>query len=172
MNLCFASARTVGTVTALTIALGAAGCGGGGGSSSADKDYYSSMNAFCGSVKTAANNVKNDATKLQTNIAKDPKKAIQGFATTLDNFATATNTALVKLKAAKVPSKYSDFTTKAITAFTGVVAKLHSAAKGARSGSVAALSTLGTSLNSVKLPDLPKDIQKNAKSCAAISPAA
>lgn len=160
--------RTVASVSILTIALGAAGCGGG----SSDKGYYSSMDTFCSSVKSASNQVKSDATKLQTNIAKDPKKAIQGFATTLDTFATATNTALGKLKAAKVPSKYSDFTSKAIAAFTGVVAQLHSAAKGARSGSVKALSTLGASLNSVKLPDLPKDIQKNARSCAAISPAA
>jgi hypothetical protein len=163
--------RAVSLVSVLAIALGAAGCGSSG-TSSGDKDYYSSMDTFCSSVKSAANNVRTDAAKLQTNIATNPKTAIQGFAKTLDAFATATETALTKLKAAKVPSKYSDFTTQAITAFSGVVGRLHTAADGARTGSVKALASLGTSLNSVKLPKLPKDVQKNAKACAAISPAA
>lgn len=161
--------KTVGAI-ALTVALGVAGCGGGGGGDdSSTKDYYASINTFCTSVKNAANNVKTDATKLQTNIAADPKKAIQGFATTLDNFASATETALNKFKTAKVPGTYKDFTEKAITAFSGVVVKLRSAATGAKSGSVKALSNLGTDLDSVKLPDLPKDVEKNAKECAAIS---
>jgi len=152
----------------LTAALAVSGCGGGGDDSTT-KGYYSAINTFCTSVKSAANQVKTDATKLQTNVASDPKKAIKSFATTLDTFANATNAALTKFKSAEVPSKYKNFTTQAVAAFSGVVAKLHTAANGAKTGSVKAVNNLGTDLDSIKLPNLPKDVQKNAKACADIS---
>lgn len=167
-------ARSVTAALGLVLVLLIAGCGGGdsgggGGGDSTTKGYYGAIDTFCTSVKSAANQVKTDATKLQANIASDPKQAIKSFATTLDTFANATNAALTKFKAAEVPSKYKSFTDQAVAAFGGVVTKLHAAAKGAKSGSVSAVNNLGADLDAIKLPDLPKDVQKNAKSCAAIS---
>lgn len=165
-------ARSVTAALGLVLVLLIAGCGGGDSGGSGDSSangYYSAIDTFCTSVKSAANQVKTDATKLQANIASDPKQAIKSFATTLDTFANATNAALTKFKAAEVPSKYKSFTDQAVAAFGGVVTKLHAAAKGAKSGSVSAVNNLGADLDAIKLPDLPKDVQKNAKSCAAIS---
>ena len=155
-------------LTGALLGTAAAGCGGGGGGASKG-DYQSSLNTFCTDVKGAATQVQTDATKLQSNVGSDPKKAIAGFGTTLQTFADTTRTALGKLQKTGVPSDYKTFNDKAVKAFNGVITKLDAAAKGAKSGNIQALSSLGTDLNSVKLPDLPKDLAKNAKACGDIT---
>jgi hypothetical protein len=147
---------------------GAAGCGGGSDGSS-KKTYEGKINTFCTDVKTAAAKVSSDSAKLQAGAAKDPQKAVKGFGTTLQTFADSTQTALDKLRKADVPESYRSFNDKAVTAFRGVIGKLHAAADGAKSGDLSALSSLGTDLGAVKLPSLPKDIANNAKACADIS---
>jgi hypothetical protein len=155
-------------IAAAVLALGPAGCGGGGDGSS-KKDYQATVNGFCTDVKAAAGKVQADATKLQASAVKDPQKAVKGFGTTLSTFADSTQAAVDKLRKADVPKDYATFNDRAVQAFGGVVDKLRAAAKGAKGGDVAALSGLGSALNSIKLPDLPPDIAKNAKACADIS---
>jgi hypothetical protein len=150
------------------LGVGAQGCGGGSDGPS-KKDYQGTINGFCTDVKAAAGRVSSDAAKLQSSAAKDPQQAVKGFGTTLQTFADSTQTALDKLRKADVPDQYRSFNDKAVAAFGGVVAKLRAAAKGAKAGDLSALSSLGTDLGAVKLPDLPKDIAKNAKACADIS---
>ena len=157
--------RTI--VIALVGALLIAGCGGGGGASKGD--YQASIDLFCKSIKGAATRVQTDATKLQSSAATNPKAAITGFGTTLQRFADDTRSALTAFRKTGVPSDYKDFNDKAVTGFDGVIAKLTAAAKAAKAGNAAALTSLGTDLSSVKLPNLPKDIAGKAKNCADIS---
>lgn len=150
------------------LALGTAGCGGDSGGPS-KTDYQGTINTFCTDVKAAAAKVSSDATKLQSSATKNPQQAVKGFGTTLETFADSTQSALDGLRKADVPSDYKAFNDKAVAAFGGVVGKLHTAADGAKKGNLTALSSLGTDLGAVKLPNLPPDISKNAKACADIS---
>ena len=160
----------VGWRLALAVAGLGAGCGGGSSDGPSKKDYQASINTFCTDVKAAAGKVVDGRREAAGQRHEEPdSRRSRGFGTTLETFADSTQTALDRLRKAGVPKDYESFNGKAVTAFDGVIAKLHAAATGAKQGNLTALSSLGTDLGSVKLPDLPKDISKNAKACADIS---
>jgi hypothetical protein len=156
------------SAVAIAASLGAAGCGGGGDNSSS-KDYASALNTFCKTVEDGSKQVQSDATSVQGSAAKDPKTAIKKLGGVLGTFADTIDGGLGKFKQADVPSKYQDFNKNATAGIADLVGKLRSAAKSASTGNVQAITTLGNTLDGVKLPDLPKDLTKNAPACSRIS---
>lgn len=162
------SARVLAAVAAcLTLVA----CGGGGGDDAPSKqEYYGSIDGFCRDVKSAGNRVQADAAKLQRQAPTDAQAAITGFAPTLRTFADATRRAAGRLDRAGAPDELADFNARVVRAFEGVATKLGQAADGARTGKVSALTRLGTDLGAVKLPELPRDVRANARTCADITP--
>lgn len=160
--------RASAALACVALAGGLGACGGGG-SDSSKSDYQAALNQFCKSVETGSNKVQTDASSVQTTAASDPKAAIKKIGTVLGTFATTIDDALTKLKAADVPSDYKDFNQGAVSGVDELVTKVRAAAKAASTGDVQAVTQLGSTLNDIKLPDLPKELADKAPSCSRIS---
>jgi hypothetical protein len=155
-------------LSCVALAGGLTACGGGddGGSK---KDYQSALDTFCKSVETGSKKVQTDAVAVQGTASQDPKAAIKKIGGVLGNFATTIDGALTKLKSADVPSDYKDFNDGAVKGVTELVTKVQAAAKAAGTGDIKAVTSLGTTLGDIKLPDLPKELADKAPSCSRIS---
>jgi soluble cytochrome b562 len=160
--------RAAAALTTIALAGGLGACGGGGDDSS-KKDYQSALDSFCKSVESGSNKVQTDASSVQTTASSDPKAAIKKIGTVLGTFATTIDDALTKLKGADVPSDYQDFNDGAVKGVDELVTKVRAAAKAASTGNVQAVTQLGSTLNDIKLPDLPKELADKAPSCSRIS---
>lgn len=160
--------RTAAALSCVALAGGLGACGGGddGGSK---KDYQAALNTFCKSVEDGSKKVQTDAVAVQGTAAKDPKAAIKKIGGVLGTFATTIDGALTKLKSADVPSDYKSFNDGAVKGVTELVTKVQAAAKAAGTGDIQAVTSLGTTLGNIKLPDLPKELADKAPSCSRIS---
>jgi soluble cytochrome b562 len=166
--------RSSAACLAAAAALGLGACGasdGGGGNTS---DYKASLNTFCGSVDQAQKSVQSSIQKIQSDpkSARDPQSAIRGFGTALGGFGTDLHAALDKLKGAKPPEKYAKFHDGAVTAIGQLAGKVDEAAKATKSGNVQALSSFGSDVNKIKVPDVPKDLKQGVPKCDSLSTSA
>jgi len=161
--------RLGATLACATLVAGLSACGGdddGGGGSKGD--YQSALNTFCKSVETGSNTFKTEATSVQTSAGSNPTAAIKKLGTLLDDFASTIDGALTKLKAVDVPGDYEKFSDQAIKGVDQLVSTVRDAAKAATSGNAEAVTKLGSALDSLKLPDLPKDLADKAPACGSI----
>jgi hypothetical protein len=162
--------RSAAAFLTITASIAAAGCGGGGEPSK--KDYYGSIDSFCGEVASAAKQVSKDTQAVQRDKGADRAKVVKVVTDSLQQFASSTETALVDLEKSDVPKAFNAYQHGTSSGFRQFIATLRSTAKAAEKDGAAALSQLGPKLNAVKLPDPPKDITANAKACASFPPAA
>ena len=162
-------ARTAAAILALTLIAALAGCGGSGGGAS-KKDYYAAINGFCGKVTAAAKQVSTVTQRVQKDTTAPRSVRLQAVTTSLTQFADSTETALNTLQKAGVPATFKAYQAGTATGFESFIAALRkTASESTKTPSV--LTQLQSRLNAVKLPDPPKDITANAKSCAEFTPA-
>ncbi len=158
----------LGAAVAAVIALSACG----GSEKPSKQDYYGSVNTFCGDVAKAAQQVSQATLAVRKDKNADADTVVKAVTSSLDRFASSTESALEKLDAAGVPSDFDEYQRKTEAGFREYISTLRSTAKSARTDGVSALAELESRLNAVKLPDPPADITTNAKACSSISSAA
>jgi hypothetical protein len=165
--------RSSAACLAATAALGVGACGGSDGGGGNTGNYKASLNTFCGSVDQAQKSVEADIQRIQSDpkSAKDPQSAIKGFGKALGGFGTDLHGALDKLKGANPPEKYAKFHNGAVTAIGQLAGKVDQAAKATQSGNVQALSSFGSDVNKIKVPDVPKDLKQGVPKCDSLSSA-
>ena len=153
---------------AVAASLAVAGCGGGDKGAS-KSDYQGALNGFCSAVESGATKVQTDSAAVTSSAAKDPNAAVEKLGDILATFAQTIDGGLDKLKKADVPDDYKSFNDQAVKGVDQLVSQVESAAKQARAGKVQAVTKLGSALEDIKLPDLPKDLSDKSAACKRIS---
>ena len=166
----FASHARTGLACLTAAAALAVGACGGDDEGSKD-DYKASLNTFCGDVSKSQKDVEAQIQKIQSDpdAAKDPQNAIKGFGTALSTFASDLNKALDGLKASEPPSEYQKFHDGAVSAIGQLATKVKQASDATKKGDVQALSSFGSDVNAIKVPDVPADLKNGVKNCDELS---
>lgn len=165
-----ARAGAAAIVASAVLALSACG-GGDGGGKDTKAEYKTSLNTFCGAVSKSQKDVEAQIQKIQSDpdAAKDPQAAIKGFGNALGTFADDLNGALDGLKKSDPPSQYKSFHDGAVKAIGQLATKVDEAATATKKGDVQALSSFGSDVDAIKVPDVPKDLKNGVKNCDELS---
>lgn len=160
---------TASLAAAAVLALGA--CGGDDSGEGSKDDYKSSLNTFCGAVSQSQKDVEAQIQKIQSDpdATKDPQNAIKGFGDALGTFASDLNKALDGLKDTSPPDEYKTFHDGAVKAIGELAGKVDEAATATKKGDVQALSSFGSEVDSIKVPDVPADLKNGVKNCDELS---
>lgn len=163
--------RTAATSLVVTAALVLGACGGGTSGGGSKDTYKASLNRFCGAVSKSQKDVEAQIQKIQSDpgATKDPQAAIKGFGNALGQFATDLNQALDGLKASTPPSDYKAFHDGAVKAIGQLASKVQEAADATKKGDTKALQSFGSEVDSIKVPDVPKDLKNGVKNCDELS---